>query len=362
MGIVSRMLTLGVVSAFSKFVVSVMNRATCSNYDTLLRHMTERERPRGLITVSNHASTFDDPGVLSYLIPARYFATEPSHGGVRWTICTAEICAASPLVHMFFAAGKTVPINRGGGLDQAVLRTMAERVGKGDWLHVFPEGKVSKTPQELGRLKWGLGKMLCDVHANGGAPPVVLPFWHSGMEKGQTIRLVGILSVQPRPRHRRRARRLRGPHRAVRTMRERRAEGGALQRHDGARGGEDARDEGQERARTTRRRCVSARKNRRARGEPATLPDVESNQPRQSFVCLLARSSPSPSPSPSPFIPASPHAAPSPFRRRLDLSLSRVYGTQPGANAFGVQRGRCPGPVSEPSASPSLSRLPLHAS
>ena len=113
MGIVSRMLTLGVVSAFSKFVVSVMNRATCSNYDTLLRHMTERERPRGLITVSNHASTFDDPGVLSYLIPARYFATEPSHGGVRWTICTAEICAASPLVHMFFAAGKTVPINRG---------------------------------------------------------------------------------------------------------------------------------------------------------------------------------------------------------------------------------------------------------
>lgn len=183
MGIVSRMLTLGVVSAFSKFVVSVMNRATCSNYDTLLRHMTERERPQGLITVSNHASTFDDPGVLSYLIPARYFATEPSHGGVRWTICTAEICAASPLVHMFFAAGKTVPINRGGGLDQAVLRTMAERVGKGDWLHVFPEGKVSKTPRELGRLKWGLGKMLCDVHANGGAPPVVLPFWHSGMEK-----------------------------------------------------------------------------------------------------------------------------------------------------------------------------------
>ena len=84
----SRMLTLGVVGAFSKFVVSVMNRATCSNYDTLLHHMTERPRPRGLITVSNHSSTFDDPGVLSYLIPASYFATEPSHNGVRWTIRT----------------------------------------------------------------------------------------------------------------------------------------------------------------------------------------------------------------------------------------------------------------------------------
>ena len=145
---------------------------------------------------------------------------------------------------------------------------------------------MSKTPQELGRLKWGLGKMLCDVHANGGAPPVVLPFWHSGMEKVKRYGLWGFFPfnrvhvtvgepVDPRTSPR-----------AVRTMHERRAEGGALQRHDGARGGEDARDEGQERARTTRRRCVSARKNRRARGEPATLPDVESNQPRQSFVCL----------------------------------------------------------------------------
>jgi|AntAceMinimDraft_11_1070367.scaffolds.fasta_scaffold61895_1 hypothetical protein len=87
-GAVGRLLTLGVVSAFSKFVVSWMNRATVSNYDTLHRHMTARHRPQGLITVSNHASTFDDPGVLSYLIPFRYFMTEPSHGGVRWTMCT----------------------------------------------------------------------------------------------------------------------------------------------------------------------------------------------------------------------------------------------------------------------------------
>ena len=177
------MLTLGVVGAFSKFVVSVMNRATCSNYDTLRRHMTERPRPRGLITVSNHSSTFDDPGVLSYLIPASYFATEPSHNGVRWTICTREICASSPLVHMFFTAGKTVPIDRGGGLNQRVLETMAERLARGDWLHVFPEGRVNREPWALARLKWGLGKMLCDVDRLGGEAPVVIPFWHSGMER-----------------------------------------------------------------------------------------------------------------------------------------------------------------------------------
>ena len=53
---------------------------------------------------------------------------------------------------------------------------------KGDWLHIFPEGKVSKDG-ELGRLKWGLGKLLCDVEEMGGQQPIVLPFWHSGMEK-----------------------------------------------------------------------------------------------------------------------------------------------------------------------------------
>lgn len=163
-GSVGRMLTFGIVSAFSKFVVSVMNRATVSNYDVLHRHMTERQRPQGLITVSNHASTFDDPGVLSYLIPFRYFMTESSHGGVRWTMCTKEICASNAMIHQFFTAGKTVPITRGGGINQAVMTTMAERVSKGDWLHIFPEGRVSKDGK-LGRLKWGLGKMLCDVEA-----------------------------------------------------------------------------------------------------------------------------------------------------------------------------------------------------
>ena len=44
LGMFSRMLTLGVVGAFSKLVVSGVNRATCSNYDTLLHHMTARER------------------------------------------------------------------------------------------------------------------------------------------------------------------------------------------------------------------------------------------------------------------------------------------------------------------------------
>ena len=109
-GDVGRMAVLGVVSAFSKFVTSIMNRTTCTNYETFYHHVTQRRRPNGLITVSNHASTFDDPGLLSWMIPWRYFLTEPTHRGIRWTMCTSEICAKNALVHKFFAAGKTVPI------------------------------------------------------------------------------------------------------------------------------------------------------------------------------------------------------------------------------------------------------------
>lgn len=42
----------------------------------------------------------------------------------------------------FFRSGKSLPVDRGAGVNQAVVRTAADRVLRGDWLHLFPEGKV----------------------------------------------------------------------------------------------------------------------------------------------------------------------------------------------------------------------------
>ena len=37
-------------------------------------------------------STFDDPGLLSALLPWHYFWSEGQHGGVRWSLCARDIC------------------------------------------------------------------------------------------------------------------------------------------------------------------------------------------------------------------------------------------------------------------------------
>ena len=95
-----------------------------------------------------------------------------------------------------FKAGKVMPIKRGGGLDQPSLLSFARRVASGHWVHLFPEGKVFQSgslgadyynartdaeasdPGGVGRLKWGVGKVL----AHSPVPVVVLPFHHVGMD------------------------------------------------------------------------------------------------------------------------------------------------------------------------------------
>lgn len=60
------------------------------------------------------------------------------------------------------------PLQRGGGIDQPIMRTVAAEIARGHWVHVFPEGKVTYTGT-LGPLRWGIGKLVCDARrrANG---------------------------------------------------------------------------------------------------------------------------------------------------------------------------------------------------
>jgi monolysocardiolipin acyltransferase len=148
----------------------------------------------GLLTVMNHTSTLDDPGVFSAALPLSLFATDHLSGrAVRWSLCAREVCHSNPALSAFFRSGKTLAIERGGGVDQPSTRAAADALASGGWVHVFPEGKVSPSGK-LGRLRWGVGALVCGCVAAGGAPPALLPLYHSGMA---TVLPLG--SVLPRP-------------------------------------------------------------------------------------------------------------------------------------------------------------------
>lgn len=60
-----------------------------------------------------------------------------------------------------FQNGKTLPIDRGAGIDQPIMHIAAQKASQGEWVHVFPESKISYTGQLL-PLKRGIGKLICD--------------------------------------------------------------------------------------------------------------------------------------------------------------------------------------------------------
>ena len=151
-------------------------------------------RAQALITVSNHRSMFDDPPILSCLLPWSY-AVQPKH--LRVNMCSQEFCFSDSfpsVIHAFFGTGKSLPIWRGGGINQKLLLDYSRHVAAGEWCHLFPEGGVwqdetlggrggqsgNRLPisQPCNRLKWGIGKVI----AHAPVTPTVIPFFHSGME------------------------------------------------------------------------------------------------------------------------------------------------------------------------------------
>ncbi|PNH05758.1 Tafazzin [Tetrabaena socialis] len=97
-GALGRSLTLGGVSTIARLVLNVLNTTKIINQDALITAVTDRPPGTGLMTVCNHTSMFDDPGVLSLVMPWEWLWLEPKLQHVRWSLCAREVCFKNELL------------------------------------------------------------------------------------------------------------------------------------------------------------------------------------------------------------------------------------------------------------------------
>lgn len=168
-----RRFVFGLSGVFCKLFI-LLCRVRLYNYDSYMRMVDHRPRGTPLITAANHSSCLDDPLLFAFL-PWR-IVLNPFR--MRWSLGAREICFSNEATGWFFGNGHVIPIVRGAGIYQEGMAHALKQLSQGGWIHIFPEAKVNQLVT-LERFKWGVGRLVME----SPVPPIILPFWHRGMER-----------------------------------------------------------------------------------------------------------------------------------------------------------------------------------
>ena len=176
----TRLLRTAVFSAtgvVAKVCFTVFGRGVFRGREKLMRAVDtycDAERGPGLITVSNHVGTIDDPVIWGGL-PWRWVVCGTQQK--RWVWAAQEICFRTYPLAVGFGLGQCIPIVRGAGLEQVCVEELQEKLASKAWCHVFCEGQCNQSGAVM-PFRWGVGRLV--IHAS--TPPKVLPLVHTGME------------------------------------------------------------------------------------------------------------------------------------------------------------------------------------
>ncbi|KAG0151070.1 hypothetical protein CROQUDRAFT_720054 [Cronartium quercuum f. sp. fusiforme G11] len=171
-----------VMAIFKPFLQYGMKSVDVTGLPLLLEAVQDYSNRRltgtGLLTISNHISTLDDPMTWGIMPFNTFF--HPS--SVRWTLGASDILFKNPLIAPLFNSGQVIETFRGEGIHQLAIDTAIHKLDHAQWVHVFPEGRVNQTgvdPSQLLQFKWGVSRLALEA----SQPPIILPIYLQGFER-----------------------------------------------------------------------------------------------------------------------------------------------------------------------------------
>lgn len=165
---------MGVAGLSRLWLKYAVKRVTIKNYDNFKEVMQKGKRPGGLLTVSNHISTVDDPLIWVALLDSADICALIKHDQMRWTVGARELTFTNPLTSWFFERGQVIPIVRGEGIYQKAMDEAIRILNSNRWLHFFPEGRVVQYTEKITRLKWGVGRLIMESREDLTVLPMIL--------------------------------------------------------------------------------------------------------------------------------------------------------------------------------------------